>query len=437
MNEIAGIPYCEAHFEKDGRLEHQSDLKLPAEVTDLLVISHGWNNNDADARELYRKFFDSFAAVARPSDLAGRHCAILGVLWPSKKFDEMVAVSGAPGAAEGSAALRAADQPSREALQSRIELMKNFFTEPAQHQTLEAAKALLPDLEEKGSVREEFAKMIRSLLDPAAAEHGDASDTFFREDGNELMKRLKIDQDDLGDDVIGSGGTASIPLGVGSLHSDDGGAAGLAAFFSGFKAAAMNVLNFTTYFEMKTRAGNVGRHGVAPLIDQLAKQVESVHLIGHSFGGRVVTAAAANSRTDKIKSISLLQTAFSHNGFSKGRQGFFRSVVDQQRVHGPILVTHTKNDKAVGLAYPTASRINGDTTAAFGDENDKFGGLGRNGAQQMEHGEVSKGSLQAADASYQFSRGVFFNLESSDFVKGHGDITGQEVAHAVRAAIAG
>ena len=96
----------------------------------------------------------------------------------------------------------------------------------------------------------------------------------------------------------------------------------------------MNVLNFTTYYEMKARAGNVGKNGVAKLIDKLAPQVQRIHLIGHSFGGRVVTATAASSSTDKIKSMSLLQTAFSHNGFSKSMKGFFRSVVDQKRVTG-------------------------------------------------------------------------------------------------------
>ena len=55
----------------------------------------------------------------------------------------------------------------------------------------------------------------------------------------------------------------------------------------------MNVLNFTTYYEMKARAGTVGKNGVGQLIDHLAPQVERIHLIGHSFGGRVVAAAAA------------------------------------------------------------------------------------------------------------------------------------------------
>ena len=228
----------------------------------------------------------------------------------------------------------------------------------------------------------------------------------------------------------------SLPLGVGTVHPAEGGAAGLATFLAGFKAAAMNVLNYTTYFEMKARAGTVGKNGVAKLIDKLAPQVERIHLIGHSFGGRVVTATAANSSTDKIKSMSLLQTAFSHNGFSKSMNGFFRGVVDQKRVNGPILVTHTKNDKAVGVAYPLASRINGDVAAAFGDENDKFGGLGRNGAQKMENDEVIKGNLLDAGGNYSFQAGKFFNLEGSDFIKGHGDVTGKEVAHAVRKAIA-
>lgn len=432
MNAIAGIRYFEAQFDKDGSL--LSQVNLSAGVTDLFVMSHGWNNNDADARELYRKFFENLVAVAQPNDLPGRSFAIVGVIWPSKKFDELVAVSGVPGGAEGSASLQAADKPSREGLAAKLDLMKEFFIEPAQQKALDEAKALIPDLEDKGSARQEFVNKIRSLLDPAAANSEDASDLFFQDDANELMENLKVDEDDLDDEVAGPGGSASMPLG-GSIPQPEGGAAGLAAFFSGFKAAAMNVLNFTTYFEMKARAGNVGKNGVAKLIDRLAAQVQRIHLIGHSFGGRVVTATAANSSTDKIKSMSLLQTAFSHNGFSKSEKGFFRSVVDKNRVHGPILVTHTKNDKAVGFAYPLASRINRDSTAKFGDENDKFGGLGRNGAQKMEQNEVVKGSLLNAAADYQFAAGKFFNLEGSAFIKGHGDITGKEVAHAVRKAI--
>lgn len=435
MNDNAGIPYAEAQFDKNGNIENQ--VTLPAGVTDLFVISHGWNNDATAARGLYRNFFENFVAVAQPGDLPGRVFAIVGVIWPSKKFDGLVAVSGAPGGAEGSASLAAADGDSRKVLEEKLEGMKAFFTAPAQQQLLNDAKTLLPDLEEKASARRDFVTKIRSLLDPAAADKEDASESFFKDDGNELMKNLKIEEDDLDEEIAGTGGSASLPLGVGRIAAAEGGAAGLKEFLSGFKAAAMNVLNFTTYFEMKTRAGTVGKKGVAKLIDQLAPQVQRIHLIGHSFGGRVVAATAINSTTDKIKSLALLQTAFSHSGFSKSMNGFFRSVVDQQRVKGPILVTHTKNDKAVGVAYPLASRISGDKTAAFGDENDVFGGIGRNGAQRMQPGETVIGKLLAAGGNYGFTPGKFFNLESSDFVKDHSDVTGKEIAHAVRKAIAG
>ena len=437
MNDIAGIPYLEAEFNKDGTSATQAEINLPANTTDLFVISHGWNNDADAARTLYRGFFESFQAVAQANDLPGRKFAIVGVIWPSKKFDELVAASSASANAQGSAGLSAAHTESQKLLEEKLDAMKEMFTESAQKQTLDEAKALLPDLEEKASARKEFVNKIRSLLDPAAANKEDASETFFKDDGNELMKNLKIAEDDVDEEVSGdSQGSASLPLGVGTIQASQGGAAGLLSFLSGFKAAAMNVLNFTTYYEMKARAGNVGKNGVSKVVDKLAPKVQRVHLIGHSFGGRVVTAAAANSTTNKIKTMSLLQTAFSHNGFSKSMGGFFRSVVDNKRVDGPILVTHTKNDKAVGVAYPLASKINGDATAAFGDENDKFGGLGRNGAQKMEQNEVVKGSLQPENGNYSFQPRKFFNLEGTPFISGHGDVTGKQVAHAVRRAIA-
>jgi predicted alpha/beta hydrolase family esterase len=219
----------------------------------------------------------------------------------------------------------------------------------------------------------------------------------------------------------------------------------LGNIFSKATHAVTNLMNLTSYFEMKKRAGTVGKVGVAPLVDQLAKQekLERVHLMGHSFGGRVVTAAAANSTTEKLHSLALLQAAFSHNGFSKSRSGFFRSVVDQKRVKGPIFVTHTKNDKAVGLAYPAASRLSGSQSDAFGDANDPFGGLGSNGAQQMEAGEVfdKTTTLLPVNGAYEWKVGHFHNLDSTDFIKdpqggdAHGFVFVPEVAWAISRAI--
>ena len=433
MDEIAGIPYVEASFDKNGQ-GPEKGVVLPAGVTDLIVMSHGWNNNKSKAEDLYNKFFASFAAAAQPNDLPGRKLVILGVFWPSREYDTSVAVSGTPATGGGGAALGGGDGDAIKRLEEKLDDMKEIFTDPEHKKLLDEAKALLPDLEEKASVRNEFVKKMRSLLDPSAAGKEDASNIFFKDDGNELMKNLKAEEEDLGEDIAEGG--ASLPLGVGTTAVPEGGAAGLVEFFSGFKAAAINLLNYTTYYEMKTRSGTVGKSGVAPLIDKLASQVERMHLIGHSFGCRVVTSAALNSKTDKIKSMALIQAAFSQNGFSRSEHGFYRAVVDNHRIKGPVLITHTPNDRAVGLAYPLASRISGDKTMAFGDKDDLFGAMGRNGAQKMEQGEAVEGKLLPVGGAYTFKADTCFNLEASDFIKDHKDIKGKEVGYMARRAVA-
>lgn len=435
MNAIAGIPYVVAEFDKKGALVGSAPT-LPAGVTDLYVISHGWNNDKDDAERLYAELFTNFMAVGTAADLTGRSLAILGIIWPSKKFDELVAASEEAAAGGGGASLGSgggADPASLALVSAKLDSMEKFFTEPGDLARITKARALLPDLEDKASARREFVAEMRGMLDPSAANRDDASNRFFKDDGNDIMKSLQIDGKDVDTALATPEGGASLPTGVGPTGTT-GGAAGFLQKVKGFLGAALNVLNYTTYYEMKARAGTVGKSGVAPLLDALAPSVARIHLVGHSFGGRVVAAAAAASTTDKIRSLCLLQTAFSHNGFSKQMTGFFRSVVDQGRVRGPILVTHTPNDKAVGVAYPIASRLSGDQAAALGDKNDKFGGLGRNGAQKMEAGEAIDAELLDISGAYTFSAGTFFNLEATKFITGHGDVRGPQVAFAIRRA---
>ena len=86
-----------------------------AALDDLVVVAHGWNNDMADARALYR---DLLANVRRALDrgrapgLAGRRIAVLGVLWPSKKFADEDLIPGG-GASLGGARRRRDAAPSR------------------------------------------------------------------------------------------------------------------------------------------------------------------------------------------------------------------------------------------------------------------------------------------------------------------------------------
>jgi hypothetical protein len=83
----------------------------------------------------------------------------------------------------------------------------------------------------------------------------------------------------------------------------------------------------------------------------------------------------------------------------------------------------------VGVAYPLASRIANDAAAALGDENDPYGGMGRNGAQKTQ--EAIAGVLCDLDGQYAFTPGAVFNLRADQFIGDHSDITGHQVTYAL------
>ena len=434
MSTIKEQPYFEAKFDKDGA--SLNSVSLPAGTTDLFVISHGWRNDENDATQLYTTLFNNFFDLAA-GQLGGRKCAVVGVFWPSRNFDALLAAQGA-GSAQNAAAIGDAvsDPESQQKLVARLEELKasGLFDEPAQKKALSDAQALVPDLDKKATARAEFMKNLRSLMGPDPAAKEDGSDIFRTMDATDLFHRMNIPAGVVDKDIPRTGQAMALTPGKPVVAA--GHAAGLLDIFKGAAAAATNTVSYLSYFLMKQRAGVVGEKGVAPLIDKLAPDTQRIHLIGHSFGGRVVAATAKASTNDKIQSASFLQAAFSHNGFSPPAQmnGYFRSVMDKHRIKGPIIATYTKNDTAVGIAYPLASRISGTVAAALGDENDKYGGLGRNGAQKMNANEVVKANLLAVGGAYQLKPGLIHNLLADSFISNHGDVTGKEVASAIAAA---
>ena len=210
----------------------------------------------------------------------------------------------------------------------------------------------------------------------------------------------------------------------------------------------LHLLNYTTYYLMKARAGDVGVKGVAPLIVKLrgSRPDIRIHMIGHSFGCRLV-AATINVLPEQEQfrpdTAMLLQGAFSHNGFAlqgDADRGAFRDVIEKKKVRGPILITHTRNDTAVGIAYPIASRISGVNSAALGDENDIFGGLGSNGTQTADTTpERIVGTLLDVGQPYPFSSGVKpttpCNLKADAFISSHSDVQKPQVAFALTVAM--
>lgn len=435
MAELSKFPYFEAEFDKKGKLVDESQVDDAVKelkrlvITDLIVFSHGWNNDLREARDHSKRFAASLRAAA-DRHLDGRKTAILGVLWPSKKFADKQLIPG------GAAAGQAADQA---ALLAQLDALEGAFTARGANARLREARKLVPRLASP-TVQAEFLELLRAAAkQPKSARPDDTpeegSDAIFDITAEEAFRNL--------DRPIAPRRRAGPEGGGAAVASGAGGAAfNVGDLGRGVFAAGQRLLNFTTYYQMKERAGLVGRAGLHPVLQRLRRDRPAMrlHLVGHSFGARLVSAAAAAARPQDapVATLTLLQGAFSHHGFATnyqpGKNGLFRPVVNPGLVNGPILVSHTDNDTAVGVLYAIVSRLAGQQAAGIGDAKDLYGGIGRNGAVKTPEAEF--GTLGPADAEYGFKRGKVYNLEAEAFIADHGDIHKPEVANALAQAIA-
>ncbi|MFF5209606.1 alpha/beta fold hydrolase [Streptosporangium sp. NPDC000396] len=426
------FPYAEVQFDSTGSVHDQDEQRHAVEtiaaagVTDVLVLAHGWNNDIPAARAFYRQLTDNLAEV-RPTVPAAANVrlAVVGVLWPAIRWADPGMIAG------GGAAVADPESVLRVEIREKV-------SDPG---TADRLDALLPELETSPQARAEFLGLLRSLIPrgtddedgpPPALMEGDAEDVFETAGRPNLI---------FGGPERAGGATA---LGGGPASEGgpegEGGMAGL-GFPRPLLQAARNLLNTTTYFTMKERAGQVGSIGVAGLLDAVRTRAPGVrrHLAGHSFGARLVSAAAL--RHAPVHSITLLQGAFSHHGFATdydgaGHRGFFRPVLDAGRLTGPLVVTHTARDLAVGVAYAIVSRLAGQRAAGLpGGPDDPYGGIGRNGAMKTSQVTRPPERLLPVGDGYAFTGGRVYNLLSDSFITSHSDVAGREVANALLHAI--
>lgn len=425
----------DVEFRRDGSVydpeQVTSLLSGLQDASDLLVLSHGWNNNKAEADELYNAFVANLAQLQQGAvDGAAPKIAILRLFWPSKKFTDADLIPGG--------GIASADDENDMALLRVLSTLKHdpdrlgeADEDSARAGNIDQATALVDQLEKSESARREFVLRIRSVLNPDEAHEDDGSREFFDMDPEELFDAL-LDEVPV-DLPVGGGGIATV---------SDGGATFLGDLFSGAKAAARRIANFGTYYQMKTRAATVGRTGLASLLLRTRERYPQlpVHLVGHSFGGRLITVAASMFvHGGAPVTMTLLQAAYSHNGLGRRfdglHDGAFRRILNDTLISGPVVITHTKNDLAVGIAYPLASRIVRDNATGLGDQNDPYGGMGRNGAQHTPEVSVDENKLRSVGVPYRFRPGNVYNLNADSFIANHSDVTSPPVVNAVLAAM--
>jgi hypothetical protein len=428
--QVAGFAFWEIGFDQDGRrtgpvtVETLTRECADQRITDLFMFSHGWNNSRQHALDLYERFFNEVRSLVDhpPAPLAtDRRIGLAGIIWPSMRWADE-AVPDAGGAASFDAAMR-----------SDPELVRDLASVyPAeQREVIEELAGLLDEQPEEPEALDRFQQLMAALVTAPDADDApeDNGESALLEESPERVF-----------DAFASVAPARATGGAAAFGD------GLARLWRGAKEA----LRQATYWQMKKRAGSVGKSGLGPLIGEVHAALPSlrVHLIGHSFGARLVSFAlaglpgAAQPGGSPVKSLFLLQGAFSHFAFADelpwdpSRGGTLAGMAG--RVDGPLVVTHTLSDLAVGRLYPMASLVVREDAAAADDRFFRWAAMGHDGAQEVQATELPIGG---AGEAYQFADGRFTNLDANLVIaKGrpptgsHSDIVHPELAWTALAA---
>ena len=389
-------------------LELLGDTQSP--VTDVFVVSHGWKGDRQAALDQCNKWIGKMAEMAddrahvRSLD-AGFRSLIIGLHWPSQAWGDESETGSESGLLGDDAPDRAGVEKViatyMEALDLDVDMRSDVST------IVRATPHGKESLNLDGAVRAAYERIAGAV-------------DRWSDDGDDTQKEWSAQK--AYNDAV-------------KQDADEGLLGGSAA------DVFLTPLRQLSFWTMKDRARKVGESGVAKLVRdvQAANAKVRVHLMGHSFGCIVVSAAVAGKKAQPllrpVSSLFLVQGALSLWSYSTtpdNKDGYFRRIVDDKMVLGPIVTTWSKYDMAVGNLYPIAARIAKQSTLA---DLPKYGGTGAFGLQGGPEFAVE---LAISDAKhvYPFQAGKLYNIKSEaviakkdGFSGAHSDIVHPEVAH--------
>ncbi|QQN66764.1 hypothetical protein JIR23_14290 [Bradyrhizobium diazoefficiens] len=287
----------------------------------VILFSHGWNNDFSDAEDLYSRFLVEFEKIQQIHPLKGGEPIFIGVTWPSiwLPLDKGPKMSADPTGAFGGAA----------------KSIEKTISDPAD-------RARFHELIGSGSLNLQGASDLARLISPILRGDDDEGPPAAAADEASVLASAKaIEQIEKGEDDDDFDRIRRVD-GPGSREPSEAAAAG-------YSLDPKNVLRLASLYLMKGRAGTVGSKGVSSLLADILKTRASLHLVGHSFGCKVLLSALAESDppSRKVGSILLLQPAISHLAFADtipGREGpgGYRNVFAM--VEGPIFCTYSAHD---------------------------------------------------------------------------------------------
>jgi len=174
---------------------------------------------------------------------------------------------------------------------------------------------------------------------------------------------------------------------------------------------------------MKDRAGRVGSTGVAGLLRELLEADIPIHLVGHSFGAKVMLSAlcAAPLRRPATSAL-LLQSAISYLSFAttvpgRAGNGGYIAALDQHHIAKPIFSTYSGSDFPLHDVFHLALRRAADLgdlriAAAGAPPPSRYAALGGYGPRGA--GETLVNPIKPPGDTYSVDGGVrIFGLDGS------------------------
>lgn len=446
----AGEPVWDLAFDEEGQLTAPPSEAFLGEilaegVADLFVFSHGWGTSEAGARGLYDAMFPLIRDAASGVADVGK-VGFAGIYWPSLWFPDTPATPPRPAGSTQTGNGAVEDESAGTAVLSGAEI----------------AESLLPGFQD--SVQQETMMQIGRLIDEGTAAVGSGEPDAVKEQRllqlHEMLQSLVPPAPD--GEFEDSGETALLltddPRNAYQAAAEAFGSAppgastqGIGDWFANAINGAKDAVRVLSYTVMKARAGQIGRAGLGPLLVALHGRSPAVrvHLIGHSFGARLVSFALSGigaPADSPVTSLLLVQGAFSHWSFAHAQDNPFGEAgalhMFANRVHGPLVATFSVHDWAVGRWYPKASFLARQDAA--GKVAGRWGGMGADGYQAVAP-VVDRSMPEGGGTDYQFTPRTFFRVDAASiinnvrdqmFAGAHSDIRKPAVAQLAVAAAA-
>lgn len=320
--------------------------------TDIFFFSHGWNNTWSDATARYRQFAENFAKLRTSLGVtpgANYRPLLVGMFWPSitmvLPWEEAPAIAAAQGndqaSAEQVAAVRDLAASMAPAQRPRFYELINSPKPLTRAQAKELAQLLVPVYSANGSE-------VANGSVPTADELCDA---WF------AAARQSPQADTSGEFGFATGTTSGASVSPATGPAPAGWLDYLDPRWP---------LRLSSVWKMKDRAGVVGSHGVGPVLRKLLAEAPQarVHLIGHSFGCKVVMSALCHENPPRaVESALLLQPAvsafcFAADATGHGQAGGFHEASNRVKTH--IMLTFSHRDVPLYRFFHLAVRRKSD-----------------------------------------------------------------------------